>query len=441
MKQPLLGGTGDYMVCKTTSTKEGKDTAKDKGFGVITDGWQDRNKAVRKFCRVVKKELYFDLGLLFKVGLFASYKEETLLDVLIYTITNRVTSENGVRAFGVENKKEHPSPRLIRHRLEKLDYYEVMNAFQKINRNLLNFVKKMRKFEVPVLLSIDITHKHFYGKRRKYACGMERDRGTNYGYKYASCVISAAGIRFTIHTVAMTEFTSNPDVLEELIKEARKYVKIKAVLVDREFSNSPCIKKLEELNVKYLTPVIKHQKKFLHSLRPPCKAVMPLGPKNDQVFPTVIAVKDPDNPKETLYYATNMEIPLEQIEEIIEIYRKRWTVENAFKSQKLEFLGITYSIDFAIRFFFWVLATLLYNVWVLCNLMACMDLGLDPAEQERPLVTAFLFGIHMKIVFVSPLFDSDELEEHFESVISQVRQYILLDASGESAAPVYLQNS
>ena len=46
------------MVRKTTSTKEGKDTAKDKGFGAVADGWQDRNKAVRKFCRVVKKELY-----------------------------------------------------------------------------------------------------------------------------------------------------------------------------------------------------------------------------------------------------------------------------------------------------------------------------------------------------------------------------------------------
>lgn len=429
------------MVKKTTSTKEGNNTTKDKGFGVVTSGWQDRRKALRQFCRVMKKELYSELGLLFKIGLFASYKEEAILDVLIYTIINAVTSENGAQAFGVEYKKRHPSPRLIRHRLEKLEFSEVMNAFQKINKNILNFVKKKRKFKMPVLLSIDITHKHFYGKRRKYACGMERDRGTNYGYKYASAVISVAGIRFTIHTVAMTEFTSNPDILEELITEARKYVKIKAVLVDREFSNSPCIKKLEELNVKYLTPVIKHKKKFLRSLRPPCKVVMPLGPKNDQVFPTVIAVKDPDNPKETLYYATNINIPLEHLEEIIEIYRKRWTVENAFKSQKLEFLGKTYSIDFAIRFFFWVLATLLYNVWVLCNLVACMDLGLDPAQQERPLITAFLFGINMKIVFISPLFDGDEREELLRLVIALVKQYILKNLSGEVATPVYLQNN
>ncbi|MBU7028407.1 MAG: transposase [Theionarchaea archaeon] len=292
-----------------------------------------------------------------------------------------------------------------------------------------------------VLLSIDITYIHFYGKRRKYACGMERDRGTNYGYKYASAVISVAGIRFTLHTVPMTEFTSNEDILEELITEARKYVKIKAVLVDREFSNSPCIKKLEELNVKYLTPVIKHRKKFLQSLRPPCKAEMPLGPKKDQLCVPIIAVKDPDNPNVTLYYATNMDIPLEQLEEIIAVYQKRWTVENAFKSQKLEFLGKTYSINFAIRFFFWVLATLLYNVWILCNLTACIALGLDPSEQERPLITAFLFGVNMRIVFLSPLFDGGELEELLRLVIALVKQYLLKNLPEERIIPVYMMNN
>lgn len=415
------------MVKKTTSTKKGKDTTKDKGFGVVTYGWHDKRKGLRQFCRVMKKEVYPVLGALFAVSQFAAYTEETLLDVITYLAINGVTSENGSKGFNVEYRKDNPSPRMVRERLEKLEFLEVMNAFQKINKNILNFVKKKRKFTIPVLLSIDITYKHFYGKRKKYVCTMDRDRGTNYGYKYASAVISVAGIRFTIHTVPMTQFTKKTEILEKLIKEARKYVEIKIVLVDREFSNSPCIKKLEELNVTYLTPVVKHQKTFLQSLRPPCKAEMPLG----SMHVPIVAVKDPDDPEETLYYCTNMDIPLECIEEVIKIYHKRWTVENAFKSQKLEFLGKTYSIDFAIRFFFWIYATLLYNVWILGNLIACMELGLDPAEQERPLTTAFLFGITMKIVFISPLFDGDEFEEILRLVIALVNHYLLENLPSE----------
>ncbi len=173
---------------------------------------------------------------------------------------------------------------------------------------------------------------HFYGKRRKFTCGMERNKGTNYGYKYASCVISVAGIRFTIHTVPMTEFTRAVEVIEELIRAARKYVTIRVVLLERGFFTSSCIKKLEELGVDYLMPVVKHQKKFLKSLRPPCKREMPMGSKNRRVSPIIIAVKDPDDPTETLYYATNMHIPPDSLEEVIDLYRKRWTIENAFKS-------------------------------------------------------------------------------------------------------------
>lgn len=376
---------------------------RNKGFGVVRGGWQDRRKALREFCKMMKKEFYPVLGLLFKIGLFASYKEEDILDVLMHNVIHAVTSENGTRSFGHEYK-DHPSPRTVRYRLGKLAFFEIESVFQKINKKILFYAQRQRKFNIPVLLSIDITYIHFYGKRRKYACGMKRDRGTSYGYKYASIVVSCAGIRFTLYTVAMTEFTRNTEILEKLIKEARKYVEIKAVLIDREFSNEPSIRKLEELNVKYFTPVVKRQPAFLQSLRPPCKAQMPLG----SIYVPIVAVRDPDNPEDILYYCTNMDIPSDHLEEVIAVYRKRWTIENAFKSQKLEFLGKTYSIDFAIRFFFWVLATLLYNVWVLCNLTACMNLGLNPAEQERPLITAFVFGSTMGTVFISPLFDDSE---------------------------------
>jgi hypothetical protein len=36
---------------------------------------------------------------------------------------------------------------MVRERLEKLEFLTVMNAFQKINKNILNFAKKKEKIQ------------------------------------------------------------------------------------------------------------------------------------------------------------------------------------------------------------------------------------------------------------------------------------------------------
>jgi hypothetical protein len=43
--------------------------------------------------------------------------------------------------------------------------------------------KKKKRLDNSVLLPLDPTHIPCYGKRKKYACGMKRKRGTHYGYK------------------------------------------------------------------------------------------------------------------------------------------------------------------------------------------------------------------------------------------------------------------
>jgi hypothetical protein len=139
--------------------------------------------------------LYPVLGPLFKIGAHAAYRKEAILDVLMYMAVNGVTSENGARTFKDEYTKESPSPRTIRYRLGKLEFLEVKSTFLKANKNFYPILKIERN-----LKSL------FYSP-----------------------------------------------LLEALIKEAQKYVEIEAILLDREFFTEPSIKKLEELNVQYLT--------------------------------------------------------------------------------------------------------------------------------------------------------------------------------------------
>lgn len=414
-----------------------------------TISWADAEDALREFCLFTKNELYPVLGPLFKVGKYAAYKEASILDVLMYMVVHCVASKNGAKGFRREYGKG-PSDRTIRRRLGNLEFSEVESALLKANKRILSYFRKKRKYNrilslfkkrkkprLVVLISVDITYEPCYGKRRKYACGMKRKKGTNWGYKYASIIVSIAGVNITLYTMPLTQFTTNPKMLEKLIKEARKYVEIKTLLVDREFSNSPCIQKLEELNVKYLTPVVEHQTEFLQSLRPPCKARMPLG----SIEVSIIAVRDPSDPEEVLYYVTNLKINLESLEKVIKIYRKRWIIENAFKSQKLDFLAKTYSVNPTIRYFLWTLATLLYNAWVLCNFCASTDAGVKLCKRKRPVVTAFEFGIEMKITFLSSLFSKDDPEEILCVAIALVKQYLLKNLPQEEIIPQYMMNT
>jgi hypothetical protein len=73
-----------------------------------------------------------------------------------------------------------------------------------------------------VLISVDKTDNPCHGKRRKYACGMQRKKGTNYGYRYASVAVSIAGINVTLCTMPMTEFSTNPEMLSKINNRGKK---------------------------------------------------------------------------------------------------------------------------------------------------------------------------------------------------------------------------
>ena len=146
LKGPLLGWVIERLKI-TSRFREG--IRGNKGFDPFTISWVDKEEALDEFSLFIKKELYPVLGPLFKVGPFATYKEEAILDVLVYMAVHGVTSENGARAFKKEYKKG-PSPRTIRYRLEKMELSQVISAFLEANEKILSYFKKKKKFDNPV---------------------------------------------------------------------------------------------------------------------------------------------------------------------------------------------------------------------------------------------------------------------------------------------------
>src|SRR5699024_11039405 len=70
------------------------------------------------------------------------------------------------------------------------------------------------------------------------------------------------------------------------------------------------------------------------------------------------------------------------------IYRRRWDIENQFKSIK-NFFPRTSSTDFRVRFHNFVFAALVYNLWRLTDFL--VKVAMDEDIRSQPVLTAKTF--------------------------------------------------
>ena len=78
------------------------------------------------------------------------------------------------------------------------------------------------------------------------------------------------------------------------------------------------------------------------------------------------------------------------VSRIIRWYRFRWGIENGFKQIK-QFRVQTMSMKYHYRFFNFIFACTLYNVWRLVDLLVKLELMAESEFAYNPLVTADLF--------------------------------------------------
>jgi IS4 transposase len=74
---------------------------------------------------------------------------------------------------------------------------------------------------------------------------------------------------------------------------------------------------------------------------------------------------------------------------LIDRYSRRWGIENSYKTIK-DFLAWTTSKDFSVRMFYFGFAVLLYNMWLLVDLVVQKSLDVEKLRY-KPRVTAKRF--------------------------------------------------
>ena len=193
--------------------------------------------------------------------------------------------------------------------------------------------------------------------------GCQSKRGTNKCFRIATLEVCEAGRRFTLAVTPVFKGTKTAEVIRYLVRQARKHVRIKYLLMDRGFFSIDVFRALNSLKIKYIV-CAKKTGKLLRSVEGKTHIQYTLEKPSDSYTINLTAHR-PD--EETLWvYATNLH---SKPESIAYTYKKRWGIETGYKS-KNHFNANTTSKNYAIRIFLILLAITLYNLWILTNLIA-----------------------------------------------------------------------
>jgi len=396
---------------------------------------QKRDKA-REIARLFKKRFAPFINLNLKNNTL--YKKNQFIDLLIHMGQTRDFAENGSKTYTVEMEKRRMfcpkckslmlpnfsstdngnqvcifkcmncgyekriSPNadtLLYHLKNYQDYAQVHKMFITLFEIVWDMARKNNLFDIRKRydVAIDFTEWYFYGDKSSFmVVGKEPDRGTAKCYKFITINIVEAGKRFTLLALPVSALDNiNKDkLIKKLLSYALQRIKIRRVFVDRGFFNAKSIRAIEHFHLKYLMPARKQENiRDLMKVTPTPSVITGFVLKDVKTNLVFVEEKLKDGKKVKRVFATNEEYDekdVDLLERLFDIYGKRWGIETSYRVKKHSYLPKTTSKNYYIRLFYFMFSILLYNLWILADVL--LWLALFGKVEEDHLITSKLFG-------------------------------------------------
>lgn len=283
--------------------------------------------------------------------------------------------------------------------VKQFDPENLIDGLQQATERFLSMIQSESSFRRPVTVAIDITTIRYYGDVEEMPMISGAKDGEARVFKFATLSIVGWNIPLILSVEPIRESSSwdrnSPNqihrTVRRLVRRAQEHVPIETVLCDREFDAMRVFQTLSNLDVNYLIPkrITSTEREVIDQMREDNQAVA--------VESASVHVEAGSHSMRFLYvpsmsgdgttvFATNLLVGPGEAETFCRRYRRRWQIENEYKSIKNDFLAKTSSKDYRVRFFYFVFAVLLYNIWRLTDFL--LKAGVDGEMDDAPVLTA-----------------------------------------------------
>jgi hypothetical protein len=276
----------------------------------------------------------------------------------------------------------------------------VLDSYDTATGQMVDHVREFDTFSEPVVAAIDFTTWQFW----PYPYKDERDEDGNrvpkenypemvsgakeegaYAYKLATLTIVDRNVPFILAVEPVKENSEWDDggtlhyheVVARLLDRATQHVDIHMVMCDRDFEGHRVAHEIDKRGIRYLIPKKEYAKDIEAIEKIEQHETADVGVLRDIERGTregddghsasiMYDSSDSDAGKYKIF-VTNRDVPAEDAPGVIDRYERRWEIENEYKAIKDTFLPNTSSKSFQLRFVYFALACVLYNVWRLTD--------------------------------------------------------------------------
>jgi len=301
----------------------------------------------------------------------------------------------------------------------------VMESFDAATDNIISSIRGENPFDEGrrTVAAIDITHEQFHvwpwedkdegivkPDFPRMVSGYKKDGEYKRGFKYATITLVGDHPPIILGVEPVKENSkwepddspsfSKADLVDRLLEKAERFVDLDEVLFDRGFYSNDVYATVHDRGLIYTSPVPKYEDDYevienIEAHETADAAVnhdVPFGHDGEvhhrAEFMYVPSQSDDADGKYAVFVTNRDRVEPDEIKSVCNGYRRRWDIENQYKSVK-DFLPKTSSKDYRVRLCNFVLASLIYNLWRLTDYL--IKVALDEDIRSPPVLTAKTF--------------------------------------------------
>jgi hypothetical protein len=334
----------------------------------------------------------------------ATFDEKDLHRSLIELSISNGYAESLSESFAVNEpllSGKVPSGSWIRKTIRKINEEEMVLKLQEALNSTVKQLASYKIFSAPIIAGVDTQ------KIKRYDLNADGgflrrgkpERGTTTFEENMTLQCVEAGRRAQISCEHFALFDEKSEVLRKLILNAKALkIEIALLLMDRGFFDCKTINMLNRMHQLFLTPCIKNSgiKKAMMEYvegKRECISEYTMGSGNDSCKFTLVILRKAGSEKETdplkryIAFATN--IPkgdiLWNINKLPKDYRMRWGLETGYIGVG-QLRARTTSRNHSLRLLYFYYALILYNAWLLANLILASRLNVFHLIIKEPII-------------------------------------------------------